>query len=84
MHRHNFFDHTTDGVVYGLLTGYPRCTCNLHQGWPKFVGHLWMASADGGLAALVYGLPKVTAQVANGQTVTIAEETTYPFGDSVR
>ncbi len=84
MHPHNFFDHTTDGVVYGLLTGYPCCTCNLHQGWPKFVGHLWMASSDNGLAALVYGPSKVTAKVAQGQTVTIAEETDYPFRESVR
>ncbi len=84
MHVHNFFDHTTDGVVFGLLTGYPCCTCNLHQGWPKFVGHLWMASADNGLAALVYGPSKVTAKVAQGQTVTITEQTNYPFGESVR
>lgn len=84
VHRHNFFDHTTDGVVYGLLTGYPCCTCNLHQGWPKFVGHLWMASADNGLAALLYGPSKVTAKVAQGQTVTIAEETAYPFKEAVR
>lgn len=84
MHMHNFFDHTIDGVVFGLLTGYPCCTCNLHQGWPKFVGHLWMASADDGLAALVYGPSKVTAKVAQGQMMTIAEQTNYPFSESVR
>ncbi|HEX3869163.1 MAG TPA: beta-L-arabinofuranosidase domain-containing protein, partial [Pirellulales bacterium] len=80
----NFFNDEGDRIVFGLLSGYPCCTCNMHQGWPKFVQHLWMASADGGLAALAYGPSSVTAKVADGQAVTIVEETHYPFDDQVR
>ncbi len=82
-HARSFFDDNGYRIVYGLLQGYPCCTCNLHQGWPKFVQHLWMASADRGLAALVYGPSRVTAQVADGQQVTIIEKTNYPFEDTI-
>lgn len=71
-------------VVYGLLHGYPCCTCNYHQGWPKFTQHLWMASADKGLAAMAYAPSSVTAKVADGQQVTITEETVYPFEETIR
>ena len=70
--------------VHGLLHGYPCCTCNLHQGWPKFVQHMWMASIDRGLAAMAYGPSSITAKVADGQQVTIEEETFYPFEDTIR
>ena len=71
-------------IVFGLLTGYPCCTCNLHQGWPKFTQHLWMASADKGLAALVYAPSEVTTRVAGGRAVTITESTNYPFSDEIQ
>lgn len=71
-------------LVYGLLTGYPCCTCNYHQGWPKFVQHLWMASADGGLAAMIYGPSQVTARVGSGIEATITEDTVYPFEETIR
>ncbi len=70
--------------LFGLLTGYPCCTSNLHQGWPKFTQHLWFASEDRGLAALVYSPSTVEAKVATGVNVRIHEETTYPFEESVR
>ncbi|MHB8902785.1 MAG: beta-L-arabinofuranosidase domain-containing protein [Thermoguttaceae bacterium] len=81
--NHDFFNDEQDRLVYGLLQGYPCCTCNLHQGWPKFTQHLWMASADRGLAALVYAPSRVTAKVADGTEVTITEATGYPFFETV-
>lgn len=71
-------------LCYGLTSGYPCCTTNMHQGWPKYVRNLWMASQDGGLAALLYGPCTVETPVANGQTVRIDEKTEYPFDDEVR
>ncbi|MGQ8338611.1 beta-L-arabinofuranosidase domain-containing protein [Sunxiuqinia sp. A32] len=82
----NFYqdvEHDCTGSCYGTLTGYPCCLCNMHQGWPKFVQNLWYASANNGLAALVYSSSEVTAKVGNGSTVTFVEETNYPFTNNV-
>src|ERR1035437_7727137 len=69
---HNFdINHGNTDLVYGLLTGYPCCTCNLHQGWPKFTQNLWYATQDNGLAALIYSPSEVTVKVASGVTVKI-------------
>ena len=79
----DFFNDGGDRQVYGLLDGYPCCTCNLHQGWPKFVQHMWMASNDGGLAAVAYAPSSVTAKVADGRTVTLGQAGGYPFRETV-
>lgn len=75
----DFFEDNGDRVVYGLLQGYPCCTCNLHQGWPKFAQHLWMASKDGGIAAVSYVPASVTSKIQGGKEVILRTETGYPF-----
>ena len=81
---HNFdINHGETDLVFGLLTGYPCCTCNFHQGWPKFTQNLWYATPDGGLAALVYSPSAVTAKVRGGVEVTITEDTCYPMDDKI-
>lgn len=75
--------HEGTDNLFGTLTGYPCCSSNLHQGWPKFVQHLWYATADNGVAALVYGPSEVRMKVANGISVHIKEDTAYPFDESV-
>lgn len=83
--RYRNFDVNHDGtdVCYGLFTGYPCCTSNMHQGWPKLVEHLWYATPDGGLAAMVYAPCSVTSRV-RGREVKIEEETGYPFEERIR
>lgn len=84
-HNRNFvtaYDGTD--ICFGLLTGFPCCTTNMHQGWPKFVQSLWFATEDKGLAALVFGASEVTAKVADGTEVRFLEETSYPFSDKIR
>ncbi|MDP2897439.1 MAG: glycoside hydrolase family 127 protein [bacterium] len=79
-------DWSTNGDssnIYGLEPNYGCCTSNMHQGWPKFVSHMWMATHDNGLAAVAYGPNEVKARVADGVEVTITEETEYPFDGSV-
>ena len=76
--------HDDTDQVFGILNGYPCCTCNMHQGWPKFTQNLWYATDDGGLAALVFAPSSVEAVVAGGTRVTINEETFYPFDEEVR
>lgn len=68
--------------LFGLLTGYPCCTSNMHQGWPKFTQNLWYATPDNGLAAMVYAPSSVECEV-NGRKVKIVESTNYPFEESV-
>jgi uncharacterized protein len=70
--------------LYGLEPNFGCCTANLHQGWPKFVAHLWMATPDHGLAAVAYGPSTVRARVATGVEATIVEETDYPFDGRIR
>ncbi len=77
-------DHSGTDVVFSLLGGYPCCTCNMHQAWPKLVGNLWYATADGGLAALVYAPSEVHARVGESVDAIIKEDTFYPFDSQVR
>lgn len=81
---HNFVTpHEGTDNLFGTLTGYPCCTSNLHQGWPKFVQHLWYATVDNGVAALAYAPSEVTLKVGNNVSVCIKEETHYPFEEQV-
>lgn len=84
--HHRNFVTAYDGTdqCFGILTGFPCCTTNMHQGWPKLVQNLWHATDDGGLAALIYSASEVSAKVGDGTDVTFVEETNYPFEDKVR
>ena len=75
--------HEDTDNLHGVLTGYPCCTSNMHQGWPQLVQNLWYATADNGVAALVYAPSNVTAKVADGTLVQIKEETAYPFEETI-
>ncbi len=71
-------------IIYGLNPHYPCCTFSMHRGYPSFVEYMWMATPDRGLIAAAFGPCRVTAEVAGGVTVQIAEETEYPFDGNVR
>ncbi len=80
-------DWSTNGDysnIYGLMPNFACCLANMHQGWPKFVESMWMATNDNGLALVTYGPSVVKAKVADGKDVTISEETDYPFKGSVK
>lgn len=80
-------DWSTNGDfsnIYGLMPNFACCLANMHQGWPKFVGSMWMATNDNGLAIVSYGPSIVKAKVAKGKDVTITEETDYPFNGNVK
>lgn len=80
-------DWSTNGDssnLYGLEPNYGCCTANMHQGWPKFVSHLWMATEDNGLAAVAYGPSVVNAKVADGVEVKIEQDTLYPFQGDIQ
>lgn len=59
------------------------CQHNHAQGWPYYEEHLWMATPDNGLVAMLYNSCEVSARVGNGNTVTVKEQTRYPFEEEV-
>jgi hypothetical protein len=70
--------------IYGLMPNFACCLANMHQGWPKFVESMWMATNDNGLALVSYGPSVVKALVGDKNEVTISEETDYPFKGAVK
>ncbi|KAB2640811.1 MAG: hypothetical protein DVB25_03460 [Verrucomicrobia bacterium] len=79
-----FITNGGEANLWGVEPQFGCCTANMHQGWPKFVRHLWMATPDDGLAAVTYGPCSVTAKVKGGNTVTIDVVTDYPFSDVIK
>ena len=80
----NWTTNGPDSNIFGLEPNFPCCTANMHQGWPKFASHLWMATPENGLAAVAYAPSQVSARVANGVKVAIVEDTDYPFRNTIR
>ncbi|HEY3267428.1 MAG TPA: beta-L-arabinofuranosidase domain-containing protein [Armatimonadota bacterium] len=64
---------------------YRCCQHNVAMGWPYYAEHLWMATQDRGLAAILYSASSVTAKVGPGRgtRVTIMQATDYPFSSRV-
>jgi DUF1680 family protein len=75
--------HAGTDFVFGTLTGYPCCTCNMHQAWPKYVQNLFYATKDKGVAALLYGPSQVSLTVGEGTELTLTEKTGFPFREEV-
>ncbi len=76
------FDNDGDMLSYNPWQ-YRCCQHNVAFGWPYLSEHLFMATADNGLAAVFYAPGVVTAKVGTGVDVTITEKTSYPFGDRI-
>jgi DUF1680 family protein len=80
--EHVYVSNEPDSNLYGLEPNFGCCTANLHQGWPKLASHLWMKTADGGLAAVAYAPCVVNAIVSDQPVrVEVSANSTYPFGD---
>ncbi|MFQ3549831.1 MAG: beta-L-arabinofuranosidase domain-containing protein [Armatimonadota bacterium] len=77
-------NNRNDSNVFGLEPQYGCCTANYHQGWPKFVANMWMATPDDGLAAVTYGPNTVNAVVRKFRDVSITTETKYPFDETIK
>lgn len=77
-------NHGGTDFVFGELTGYPCCTTNMHQSWPKFVQNLFYATPDAGVAALLYAPSSVELLVGTGERLHIKETTSFPFRESIQ
>ncbi|SDD33810.1 beta-L-arabinofuranosidase domain-containing protein [Niabella drilacis] len=59
------------------------CQHNHAQGWPYYAEHLFMATPDKGLAALLYAEAVVNARVGNGNPVQVKSTGKYPFDEKM-
>lgn len=76
-----------DNSLRGMLSMSPfssRCCQHNHgMGWPYFSEHLVMATADNGLATMLYAANETTALVADGVSLKMEENTHYPFDETI-
>ncbi len=75
----NWTDNSDESNIFGLEPHFGCCTANMHQAWPKFAKSLFMATPDGGLAAVAYAPCQVKTTVAEDIAITVTETTDYPF-----
>ena len=68
---------------YFVHAGSGCCSANAARILPVFVQHLWMSTADGGLAAVLYAPSEVSATVADGVGVKIETSTAYPYDETI-
>lgn len=79
---HNWTTNGPESNLYGLEPNFGCCTSNMHQGWPKFVAHLWMKSPDDGLVAAAWAPCHVETSI-HDVPVRVDVQTDYPFRDTL-
>lgn len=80
---HNWSTNGPESNLYGLEPNFGCCTSNMHQGWPKFVSHLWMKTPDEGIVAAAWA-PSRVAFESRSVPVTVTVDSDYPFRDTLR
>ncbi|BCS31775.2 hypothetical protein TBR22_A09790 [Luteitalea sp. TBR-22] len=81
-HEHGWSTNGPESNLFGLEPNFGCCTANMHQGWPKFVAHLWMRTSDEGLVAAAWAPCDVRTEV-RGVPVRIEVATDYPFRETI-
>ena len=66
--------------------GHPVLCCvgNCNRIIPNFIMGMWMATADRGVAATLYGPCRLQTQVGAGRALEIDCQTNYPFEEEIR
>lgn len=85
-HVHYGHGKLTEGwMAYRPNPGHITACCggNVHRFLPNYVMRSWMRDPNGGLAAVLYGASTVEAEVGDGQTIQIVQETNYPFEEDI-
>jgi DUF1680 family protein len=80
---HGWSTNGPESNLFGLEPNYGCCTSNMHQGWPKFVAHLWMKTPDEGLVAAAWAPCRVDTRL-HETGVTVSVNTDYPFREVVQ
>ena len=69
-------------VRYGQSVWPLCCTAALNRILPNYVQHMWLLTADGGVAAALYGPSSFAVTLPSGR-VAFAEMTAYPFEETI-
>lgn len=83
---HNVMEHGGYMMAYQPNPGQRTACCggNVHRLYPNYVSRMWMRTANGGLAATLYGPSTVRVVVGTERTpVEIVQTTDYPFRDTI-
>jgi hypothetical protein len=76
-------DNSGTMFSYSPFEVYRCCQHNVSHGWPYYAEELWLATPDRGLCASLYAASTVTAKAGPGTSITIMEQTDYPFSDII-
>lgn len=76
----------TDRMAYRVSHGPACCNGNMNRMIPLFCSRQWMKKGEDGIVAALYSPSTYTFESGNRkkQTVTIKEDTSYPFEESIR
>lgn len=81
-----FKEHGGSMMAYQPNPGHRTACCggNVHRVMPNYTIRMWMKSANGGLAAVLYGPSVVRANVGEAnQPVEIVQTTHYPYDEQI-
>lgn len=79
----NAFKRGSTWMAYRPVHETECCVGNVNRMMPNFASRLWLRGKDGAIVAALYSPSDITLDV-NGQSVTISEQTAYPFSDVIR
>ena len=80
----NVFFHGSTWMAYRPTHETECCAGNVHRIIPNYAARMWMRDKNEGIVAALYGPSEYRADFANGNVMTIREETNYPFDESIR
>ncbi len=82
--NHNLFYRGHAWMSYRPNPGTECCPGEVNRIMPNFAARMWLADGDGGVVAALYGPSRLTTRLGpENQTVTIVEETHYPFDERI-
>jgi hypothetical protein len=79
--KRSWYDAYSEANLFGLAPNFGCCAANMHQGWPKLLGALFMAHA-GGVTLPVFAPCTATVEIG-GTQIQLTEETNYPFAGEI-
>ncbi len=82
--NHNLFMRGQNWMSYRPDHEVQCCPGNLHRAMPNFISKMWMQTAEGGVAAVLYAPGSLNARLGKTEIpVTITAHTRYPYQQSV-